>query len=108
LYFPPMRNMNRVLSAGLFACVMAALFAFGDVLRAQQNQAPPVAPAAPAQTPTFRVSVDLITTDLIVRDNRDQFIADLKPGEIEIYEDGVKQDIASLELIHGGRAYSVQ
>ena len=65
-------------------------------------------PRRAAQTPTFRVSVDLITTDLIVRDNRDQFIADLKPGEIEVYEDGVKQDIASLELIHGGRAYSVQ
>ena len=65
-------------------------------------------PRAPGQTPTFRVSVDLITTDLIVRDSRDQFIADLKPSEIEVYEDGVKQDIASLELIHGGRAYSVQ
>ncbi len=76
--------------------------------RRRRRTAP--APATPqgAQSPTFRVSVDLITTDLIVRDNRDQFIADLKPGEIEVYEDGVKQTIASLELIHGGRAYSVQ
>ena len=68
------------------------------------------APAAPqaAPQPDFRVSVDLITTDMIVRDQKsDQFIADLKPGEIEVYEDGVKQDIASLELMHGGRAYSV-
>ena len=78
--------------------------------RRPAGAAPAPAPATPpaGQTPTFRVSVDLITTDLIVRDSRDQFIADLKPGEIEIYEDGVKQDIASLELIHGGRAYSVQ
>ncbi|HEY8164924.1 MAG TPA: VWA domain-containing protein [Gemmatimonadaceae bacterium] len=72
----------------------------------QPNQSAP-APQAPDQ-PTFRVSVDLITTDLIVRDGRDQFVADLKPGELEVYEDGVKQDIVSLELIHGGRAYSVQ
>ncbi len=103
-----MRNTNRVLSVGLFACAVTALFALGDVLRAQQAPAPPAAQAPAVQTPTFRVSVDLITTDLIVRDNRDQFVADLKPSEIEIYEDGVKQEIASLELIHGGRAYSVQ
>jgi len=108
-----MRNTNRTLSVGLFACAVAALFTLGDVLRAQQAPASPApAAAAPAPVvqapPTFRVSVDLITTDLIVRDSKDQFIADLKPGEIEIYEDGVKQDIASLELIHGGRAYSVQ
>jgi hypothetical protein len=32
------------------------------------------------------VSVDLVTTDVIVRDQRsDQFVADLKPGEFEIY-----------------------
>jgi VWFA-related protein len=58
--------------------------------------------------PDFRVTVDLITTDMIPRDQKsDQFIADLKPEEIEIFEDGVKQKIASIELVHGGRAYSV-
>ena len=57
----------------------------------------------------FRVSVDLVTTDVIVRDQRsDQFVADLKPGEFEIYEDGVKQEIVSLVLTHGGRVYNVQ
>jgi VWFA-related protein len=116
-----MRNTNRCIFAGLFACLLAALITAApgplaaqardarqaDTAQQPQQQAP--APAAPqAPQPTFRVSVDLITTDLIVRDNRDQFIADLKPSEIEVYEDGVKQDIASLELIHGGRAYSVQ
>ena len=116
-----MRNTKRCISAGLFACLLAALVATARgplAAQAQQPAAPAQgaqAPTAPpggqtntAPQPTFRVSVDLITTDLIVRDNRDQFIADLKPGEIEVYEDGVKQSIASLELIHGGRAYSVQ
>ena len=75
-----------------------------------QAQQPPAQPAAPAPgtQPTFRVTVDLVTTDVIVRDQRnDQFIADLKAGEFEIYEDGVKQDIASISMIHGGRAYNV-
>jgi len=60
---------------------------------------------AAQQQPTFRVNVDLVTTDLIVRDNRGQFVSDLKVGELEIYEDGVRQDIASLTLSHGGRIY---
>jgi len=40
-----------------------------------------------------------VTSDVIVRDQRnDQFVADLKPGEFEVYEDGVKQEIVSLVL----------
>ena len=73
-------------------------------LHAQGQQGPPPAgPAeraqvAPAQ-PTFRVNIDLITTDMIPRDSKsEQFLADLKPHEIEIYEDGVKQQIVSLTL----------
>jgi VWFA-related protein len=60
------------------------------------------------ERPMFTVLVDLVTTDMIARDARTgQFIADLKPHEIEVYEDGVRQTIATIELIHGGRAYSV-
>jgi VWFA-related protein len=59
-----------------------------------------------AQQPVFRVNVDLVTTDVIVRNNRDQFIADLTAGEFEVFEDGVRQDIASLVLSHGGRIYN--
>ncbi len=79
----------------------------------------PQAPATPAaageaqqaaaqspQQPTFRMAIDLVRTDVIVRDNRDQFVADLKPEEFEIYEDGVKQEIVSMNVIHGGRTYS--
>jgi VWFA-related protein len=66
------------------------------------------AAVAAQDRPDFRASVDLITTDMIARNARTgQFIADLKPHEIDVYEDGVKQTIASIELIHGGRAYSV-
>ena len=62
------------------------------------------------QTPTFRVSVDLVTTDVIPRDQRNGAVhrRSRSPDEFEIYEDGVKQDIVSLVLIHGGRAYNVQ
>jgi len=55
----------------------------------------------------FRVGVDLVQTDAIVRDARGQFIADLKAGEFAVYEDGVKQEIVSLTMIHGGREHNV-
>src|SRR5687768_18087438 len=111
-YTLPMRTAAKFLTIGAFAVLLATGPAARPVtLHAQASQQPGAAAPAP-QTPepqaVFRVSVDLVTTDLIVRDQKDQFVADLKPGELEVYEDGVKQDIASIELIHGGRAFNVQ
>jgi VWFA-related protein len=51
----------------------------------------------------FKVRVDLVQTDLIARDTRDRFVADLQPGEFDVYEDGIKQDVAWLTLTHGGQ-----
>jgi VWFA-related protein len=100
-----MRKTAKFLSAGALALVMA-----GGASAQGPAPAAPAAPGAPQQAsqPTFRVSVDLVTTDVIVRDNRDQFVADLKAGEFEVFEDGVKQDIVSLVLTHGGRVFNVQ
>ncbi len=65
------------------------------------------APATPApqqpETPTFRVQIDLVTNDIIVRDQKGQFVPDLKKDEFEVYEDGVKQDISSMTVVTGGR-----
>ena len=66
-----------------------------------------VAVSAAQNQPNFKVNVDLVTTDAIVRDARGQFIADLKAGELQVYEDGVKQVITSLTMIHGGREFNV-
>ena len=69
------------------------------------------APAQPAPTqadqPTFRIQVDLVTTDVIPRDEKGNFIADLSKNEFEIFEDGVKQEITSMTVSHGGRITNV-
>src|SRR6478736_6439873 len=71
------------------------------------------APAAPPNTatsqerPTFKVQVDLVTNDIIVRDEKGNFIPDLKKEEFEIFEDGVKQDITSMTVVTGGRVTNV-
>lgn len=57
-------------------------------------------------TPTFRVSVDLVNSDVIVRNKRGQFQSDLSKDDFELFEDGVKQELTSFVMIHGGRAYT--
>ena len=69
--------------------------------------APARAPQADQPQPTFRVQVDLVTTDVIPRDEKGNFIADLSKAEFEIYEDGVKQDITSMTVSHGGRVTNI-
>jgi VWFA-related protein len=61
---------------------------------------------APGSDPTFRVAVDLVSSDVIVRNKAGLFVGDLTKDDFEIYEDGVLQDITSFTLIRGGRAYA--
>lgn len=86
---------SGVWSTGLWVALAVGLSA--------QTPAPP--PQTPEQVPnpTFKVQVDLVTTDAIVRDGQGQFVADLSKDDFDIYEDGVKQDITSMTLVHGGR-----
>jgi VWFA-related protein len=101
-----MRTAANFLTAGAFALLLAAgAPPVPQAVHAQARGQQP--PAGQTQPPTFRASVDLITTDMIARDSRtEQFIADLKPHELEIYEDGIKQEIVSFVLTHGGRVFN--
>jgi VWFA-related protein len=83
----------------------------GPMLYAQSS--PPAIQAATPQTPVrsdrpqvIRRSFDLFQTDVIVRDNSGQFIADLTKDDFEVYEDGVKQDVVSFILRHGARTFN--
>jgi VWFA-related protein len=67
----------------------------------------PAAPAAQGGQPTFRVNIDLVTMDAIVRNGQDQFVADLTKDDFQILEDGVAQDITSFTLVHGGRVHNL-
>jgi VWFA-related protein len=83
--------------------IAAGLLALMADTHAQQ---PPV--VAPGPTPTFRTTVDLVSSDVIVRDKKGQFQADLSKDDFELYEDGAKQELNSFVLVHGGRAYTTQ
>ncbi len=84
----------------------ATLVALTAGLSAQAPAVPPPSTAS-TQGPTFKVQVDLVTSDIIVRDEKGNFIPDLKKEEFEIFEDGVKQDITSMTVVTGGRVTNV-
>ncbi len=93
---------------GLAVVTLAA----GPWLVAPTVRPAPSSPAAPpaqqAGQPTFRVAIDLVTLDAIPRDDRGQFVSDLDKDDFEILEDGVRQDLSSLVLVHGGRVFNLQ
>src|SRR5262245_21560762 len=84
-------KMNGLWSTGFLVVLAVGLSA--------QTPTPP----KPAAQPTFRVTVDLVTNDIVVRDEKGNFVPDLKQEEIEVYEDGVKQEISSMTVVAGGK-----
>ena len=69
-------------------------------------QAPAPAQPASQERPTFTVQIDLVTNDVVVRDEKGNFVSDLNKDEFEIYEDGVRQDITSMTVVTGGRVFN--
>src|SRR5947207_2136278 len=49
--------------------------------------------AITAQTPTFRVGIDLATFGVTVVDKKGEYLADLNAEDFEVYEDGQKQTL---------------
>lgn len=64
-------------------------------------------PQQPSQ-PTFRVGIELVTLDAIPRDDRGQFVGGLTAEDFEVSEDGVRQQLASLVLVNGGRVFNLR
>jgi VWFA-related protein len=61
--------------------------------------APSEPPAPAASPPAFRTGSAVVLLDVVIRDRKGRPIADIKPGEVEVYEDGVKQKIESFRWI---------
>ena len=78
--------------------VLGAAILLGEIAHAQQ-------PAQQPPPPTFQSAVTLVTSDVVVRDRRGQFQAHLSRDDFELFEDGVKQQLASFVLVSGGRVY---
>src|SRR5437773_10493143 len=60
----------------------------------------PAQNAPPAESgPAIRVTTTEVLLDLVVRDKRGRQVKNLKPDDVEIYEDGVRQRILSFRPV---------
>src|SRR6476646_11332869 len=70
-----------------------------SIASAQQIGTPPPAPVLQSQKPedvdVVRITTNLVQVDAVVTDNHGKVVTDLKPDEIEIFEDGHKQKITN-------------
>lgn len=65
-------------------------------------QAPqPQKPPAPNQTPVIRTTAGEVLLDMVVRDKHHHLVTNLRPDEVAVYEDGVRQDVKSFRLVQG-------
>jgi VWFA-related protein len=77
----------------------------GPVLAGQSltGQAPANEP-----TPTIHTTTREVILDVIVRDKHHHALADLRPEEIEVYEDGVKQKINAFHDVQGAEQLQME
>jgi VWFA-related protein len=99
-----MMQRKSFVAGALFAGAAAVLAAQDKPVQNPPDKKPEgvlVAPQSPRDI--IRRSVDLVTNTVIVRDPQGQFVASLGKNDFEVYEDGVKQDLITFVLTHGGR-----
>jgi VWFA-related protein len=84
---------RRSLAAGL-----ALSLALSGSTRAQVG--PVDKPAAP---PSFRVDTGVVMLDVVVRDKKGRMVKDLRPEEVQVFEDGVKQEVTGFRFVETGR-----
>lgn len=70
-------------------CYLAPVFLLTSTTFAQMSDA------------VIRSSVQEVLLDVVVRDAHGRLITNLKPGEITVYEDGVRRDVRSFRLVAG-------
>jgi len=82
-------------------CLSVVMCGLGGVLAgplAAQN------PPPPTPEPTIHTTATEVALDLVVRDKKGRLVKNLQPGDVQIYEDGVRQQIRSFRLVPGGEA----
>jgi VWFA-related protein len=54
------------------------------------------------QTPAFAVSAERVRVDFVVRDRKEAILRGLTAADLEVYEDGVRQDVEYLDFVERG------
>ena len=104
--FVGQNQMRRSLTLLLLCCFLT------QQVIAQQTSSPPQTPARPSPTPVVnapkaadeqdvvKITTNLVQIDAVVTDKSGKRIVDLKPDEVEIYEDSQVRAITSFSYIN--------
>ena len=85
----------------LAAALLSAHFLVAQTNPAAQTNPPQANSAKDAARPVIRTTTREVILDVVVRDKHHHPVTDLKPEEIEVYEDGVRQAVRAFRNVHG-------
>src|SRR2546421_2379630 len=69
----------------------------------QTTQKPAPTATPPAEGDVVKISTNLVQIDVTVTDSKGKIVTDLRPEEIEIYENGEKQKLSHFSFISSVR-----
>ena len=87
--------MSRILLASVISCLLIS------PLRSQTS------PSEPAK-PVIRTTTREVILDLVVRDKHQHAVTDLRPEEVEVYEDGVRQVPRAFRSVQGAEQLATE
>ena len=87
--------MKVIFSCALLSSILA--------INAFSQQATPTPTPRPADEDVVKISTNLVQIDVTVTNRDGKVIRDLKPEEVEIYQNGKKQDISNFSFISNAR-----
>lgn len=82
---------------GLVTILFATTFAAGQDAKPQRT------PTPATDNDVVKITTNLIQVDVTVTDSKGKVVTDLKPEEIEIYENGEKQKITNFSFISSSK-----
>ena len=82
-----------------FAVLCASCWVVAGAAAAQDTAPQSTAPIESGTT--IRTTVSEVSLDLVVRDKKGKVVKNLKPGDIQVYEDGVLQPVVDFRLVTG-------
>jgi VWFA-related protein len=89
------------LGVGLLATFLAAPLALAGPLQ-ETPPAPPEPAAAASDVPTFGTGTAQVVLDVVIRDKKGRPVLDVRPDEIEVYEQGERQTVEGFGLVETG------
>src|SRR5689334_19070104 len=84
----------------LILLVVAAIAAHGQSVAV----GPKSSPTPPVDSDVVKITTNLIQLDVTVTDSRGRIVTDLRPEELEIYQNGEKQTISNFSFISSVRS----